>query len=112
MRNIELVVEIENNFEKQRYNCNGVENKDIIRAKNDLVEFIYDRKIAKLMKKEERNTVSIDFSNKNINIIDRENTISFKINVSKYFVSDNILRATYNIDDNIFQIFIEIKYLD
>jgi len=112
MREVLLIVEIKNEQKSTVYKCFGTLIKDIVQAKKDDVLFIFDKKINRLIKKEKNTTVKIDLNNSIMEVISENNNISFNICVSNLYNSDNILRATYKVDENNFELFIEVKFLE
>lgn len=91
------------------YSYNGIAsiNKDLIEFNDDDFNYIFDKKIKRLIKSKKDYSTIIDFLNKNIKIIDNDKEINIEIELKKIKINRNNIDIIYKIDNN--DIVFEIK---
>lgn len=106
MEKINIIVKLDNKEMPYKYRGEATINKDIIEFNDKKDNYIFDKKVQRLIKSSEESTIMLDFKNKNIKIKEKENELIINIEVKEINISKNNVKIIYIIDKNeiIFQI--------
>lgn len=106
MKNCIIILENEEN--KTETKASLTRTKDLLIAKTKDFEIIYDEKMKRITKKEnKKNLIRIDIENEKINIKETNYELDIDIKITKYKNDKNNLTLEYKIDNNIFKISIK-----
>ena len=94
--------------DKYSYKGSAILNRDIITF-YDKDDYIFDKKINRLIKTNKNKKMIIDFNNKLITIIDKDNNVNIDIDITKKKISENKIEIIYRIDKSIFTFILLIE---
>lgn len=70
---------------------------------------MYDKKIKRLIKKDKEKELRIDFNQKNMMIITKNEFIKFDIEVIELYSNEEKVKIKYKIDSDIIEFLLEVK---
>lgn len=108
MEKIKIRIKIKNKNSDDSYVGIANLNRDIIECSSHLGVIIYDKRINRLIKKDEEKKVTVDFNDKKINIDMKSGNLIFDINVIELYSSDELIKAIYKLDEETFLFSLEI----
>lgn len=100
MNLIKIKVTINNEESPYTYEGNAREYKELIEYDYNDENFIFDKNIKRITKTNKKNTVVVDFLNKEIIIKSKEKTFIFNFEIIKEEITDNKYYYLYKIDNN------------
>ena len=108
MKEVSILVKINNKDLPYEYNGTGIINKDIIEYKDQEYNYIFDKGISRLTKYNKDTRLIIDFNKEEIVIV-QEKTLTIKIKVKEKEIKENYIYFKYIIDNDDIDFSIEIK---
>ena len=84
-------------------------NKDIIEFKDNDEEYIYDKKINRLIKIKNGYRIVIDFEKELISLNEKDNSLDIKVNIKDKKISNNYIKVIYSIDEKEITFELEVK---
>ena len=84
-------------------------DKDIISYEKEEEKLMYDKKIKRLIKKDKEKELRIDFNQKNMMIITKNEFIKFDIEVIELYSNEEKVKIKYKIDSDIIEFLLEVK---
>lgn len=100
MKQINISVKLNNKEMPYEYNGEAFANDNIIEFTDKDCNYIFDKKVRRLVKNSHSSNLIIDFLEKEIKIIENNKEYSMKIEVKKYKVKENNIEIIYNIGND------------
>lgn len=100
MEKINIILKLDNKDIPYEYKGVATKNKDIIEFTDKKDNYIFDKKVQRLIKNNENSTIMLDFKNQEIRIREKENELIINIKVKKIDISNNKIKIIYIIDKN------------
>ena len=109
MQKVKINLKIKNNNNFNNYTGIGFLEKDIISYEKKEEKLMYDKKIKRLIKKDKEKELRIDFNQKNMMIITKNEFIKFDIEVIELYSNEEKVKIKYKIDSDIIEFLLEVK---
>ena len=109
MQKVKVKLKIKNNDDINSYIGIGFLDKDIISYEKEEEKLMYDKKIKRLIKKDKEKELRIDFNQKNMMIITKNEFIKFDIEVIELYSNEEKVKIKYKIDSDIIEFLLEVK---
>lgn len=109
MQKVKVKLKIKNNDDINSYIGIGFLDKDIISYEKEEEKLMYDKKIKRLIKKDKEKELRIDFNQKNMMIITKNEFIKFDIEVIELYSNEEKVKIKYKIDSDIIEFLLEAK---
>ncbi len=106
VKNIDF--KINNNEKPYEFKGTAKIYKDIISFNDNEYIYLFDIKAERLVKSNNKDTVTIDLKNEKITI-NNEHELIIKIDIVKKYITNDKIIIIYKINDNLIEIDIEIK---
>lgn len=98
MQEIKIITKIKNKTNPYLYEGIGFLNKDIISYSEKNSKTIYDRKMKRLIRKDNEKELRIDFIDKKIFIFTKIGDLTFDIDVIELYSNEELTKIKYKID--------------
>ena len=100
MKKTRISVQLNNKDMPYTYTGDANINDSIIEFIDNDYNYIFDKKVRRLLKSNRYNSITIDFLQKEITIKENDKEYSMKIEVKKYKVEENNIEIIYNIGND------------